>query len=57
MLVVTGILVDAFLLNTLFVQHVLGASTLETGVASLPPPAMLVTTLREVFAADRGTTR
>lgn len=36
MLAATGILVGAFFLNTLFLQHVLGASALETGLAFLP---------------------
>jgi EmrB/QacA subfamily drug resistance transporter len=36
MLGATGILVGAFFLNTLFLQEVLGASPLETGLAFLP---------------------
>jgi MFS family permease len=36
MLAATGILVGAFFLNTLLLQHALGASPLETGLAFLP---------------------
>jgi EmrB/QacA subfamily drug resistance transporter len=36
MLTATGILVGAFFLNTLFLQRVLGASPIETGLAFLP---------------------
>ena len=36
MLAATGILVGTFFLNTLFLQHALGASPLETGLAFLP---------------------
>src|SRR4051794_4073468 len=36
MLVATGVLVGAFFLNTLFLQHVLGWSPIETGLAFLP---------------------
>jgi EmrB/QacA subfamily drug resistance transporter len=36
MFVATGILVGAFFLNTLYLQHVMGASALETGLAFLP---------------------
>jgi EmrB/QacA subfamily drug resistance transporter len=36
MFVVTGILVGAFFLNSLYLQRVLGASALETGLAFLP---------------------
>ena len=36
MFVATGILVGAFFLNTLYLQHVMGASPLETGLAFLP---------------------
>lgn len=36
MLGTTGLLVGAFFLNSLFVQNVLGASALETGLAFLP---------------------
>jgi MFS family permease len=36
MLIATGILVGAFFLNTLYLQHVMGASPLETGLAFLP---------------------
>jgi EmrB/QacA subfamily drug resistance transporter len=36
MLVATGILVGAFFLNTLFLQRVMDASALETGLAFLP---------------------
>jgi EmrB/QacA subfamily drug resistance transporter len=36
MLVATGLLVGAFFLNTLYLQHVMNASPLETGLAFLP---------------------
>jgi EmrB/QacA subfamily drug resistance transporter len=36
MLTTTGILVGAFYLNTLYLQHVMGASPIETGLAFLP---------------------
>jgi EmrB/QacA subfamily drug resistance transporter len=36
MLAASGILVGAFFLNTLYLQHVAGASALETGLAFLP---------------------
>ena len=36
MLVATGILVGSFFLNTMYLQHVMGASALETGLAFLP---------------------
>lgn len=36
MLTATGILVGAFFLNTLYLQHVMGASAVETGLAFLP---------------------
>ena len=36
MLIATGILVGAFFLNTLYLQHVMGATALETGLAFLP---------------------
>lgn len=36
MMVATGILVGAFFLNTLYLQHVVGATALETGLAFLP---------------------
>ena len=36
MFTATGLLVGAFFLNTLFLQHVMGASPLQTGLAFLP---------------------
>src|SRR5438309_2129744 len=36
MLIATGLLVGAFFLNTLYLQRVMGASALETGLAFLP---------------------
>lgn len=36
MLGATGLLIGAFFLNSLYLQHVLGASALETGLAFLP---------------------
>jgi EmrB/QacA subfamily drug resistance transporter len=36
MLIASGILVGTFFLNTLFLQHVMGASPIETGLAFLP---------------------
>lgn len=42
MLGATGILVGAFFLNTLYLQDVLGASALETGLAFLPLALVIV---------------
>jgi EmrB/QacA subfamily drug resistance transporter len=42
MLAATGILVGAFLLSTLYLQHELGASALETGLAFLPMTLVIV---------------
>ena len=36
MVIATGVLVGTFFLNTLFLQHVMGASPIETGLAFLP---------------------
>jgi EmrB/QacA subfamily drug resistance transporter len=42
MLAATGVLVGAFFLNTLYLQHVLDASALETGLAFLPLTLVIV---------------
>jgi EmrB/QacA subfamily drug resistance transporter len=41
MFVATGVLVGSFFLNSLYLQHVLGASALETGLAFLPIAAAI----------------
>jgi EmrB/QacA subfamily drug resistance transporter len=42
MLAATGVLVGAFFLNTLYLQRVLGASALETGLAFVPLTVVIV---------------